>query len=355
MFSVIRQKNLFILTGIIFVATGIGYLIQLAGFSDTNIAMVYILGVFFVAARCDRAVYGMVASAASVVAFNFFFVAPQFSLRAHGKEYPITFLIMLIVAIFTSAMADQVKKQAKLSEQANAVAQREKLRADLLRAISHDLRTPLTSISGNASNLYRNSCLFSDEEKIEVYKDIYEDSMWLVNVMENLLSISRIEDGKMNIKKSPQLIDDVINEAMSLYNRKNIDRKITKEIEDEFIMANIDGRLIIQVMTNLLDNALKYSEEDIRIQVKKEKKQVLVSVEDKGEGIPIEQREKIFDMFYTGEQKAADSRRSLGVGLALCKVIIEAHDGEIRVEDGSPHGTKVVILLPEGKVNMDGA
>lgn len=151
--------------GILLFATGVGYLFWILGLSDTNIAMVYILGVLIISAYCNMPIYGIIASVASVIAFNFFFIEPQYSLRAHGKDYPITFLTMLGVAVITSTLADKLKKQVRLSEQANALAQREKLRADLLRTISHDLRTPLTAISGNASNLYSNSEQFTEEEK----------------------------------------------------------------------------------------------------------------------------------------------------------------------------------------------
>ena len=341
--------------GVMILATVLGYIFSILKLSDTNIAMVYILGVLIISAHCEKQAYGITASAVSVIAFNFFFVDPHFSLRAHGRDYPMIFLTMFGVAFITSTLAGKVKKQARLSEQANAVAQREKLRADLLRAISHDLRTPLTAISGNASNLYSNSEQFSEEEKKLLYNDIYEDSMWLINLSENLLSITRIEDGRMDIRISPQLMEDVVEAAVAFCNRKSMGHRIETAYEDELIIANIDARLITQVMINLVENAVKYSAKDttISINVKMNEGSVVVYVADNGVGIADNDKKKVFYMFYSGNNGAGDGRRSLGVGLALCKTIIEAHGGMISIEDNIPVGTKVIFCVPEGKVDID--
>lgn len=341
--------------GVMVTATALGYLFSILMLSDTNIAMVYILGVLIISAYCDRQFFGIAASAVSVIAFNFFFVDPFFSLRAHGRDYPMTFLTMFGVAFITSTLAEKVKKQARFSEQARAVAQREKLRADLLRAISHDLRTPLTAISGNASNLYSNYEQFSEEEKKLLYNDIYEDSMWLINLSENLLSITRIEDGRMDIRISPQLMEDVVEAAVAFCNRKSMGHRIKTAYEEELIIANIDARLITQVIINLVENAVKYSAKDttITINVKRDNNKVVVSVADNGMGIPDDEKQKVFDMFYSGNNGAGDGRRSLGVGLALCKTIVEAHGGMIGIEDNTPSGTRATFSVPEGRVEFD--
>lgn len=179
--------------------------------------------------------------------------------------------------------------------------------------------------------------------------------MWLVNLVENLLSITRIEDGRMNIRISPQPMEDVVEEALGFYNRNNLKHAIKVHYDDELIIANIDARLIIQVITNLIDNAIKYSDENtvIDMNVSHRDGDVFVSVSDEGCGISNELKDKVFDMFYSGETKAADSRRSLGIGLALCRTIMEAHGGAIWIEDNLPRGTRMIFRVQEGRVVLD--
>ena len=190
--------------------------------------------------------------------------------------------------------------------------EKEQLRADLLRSISHDLRTPLTSISGNASNLLSNENEFSQETRMQIYGDIYDDSMWLIKLVENLLSVTRIEDGRMDLRMSAELMDEVIAEAMRHTDRNRDGRKIEVSSDEEFILGKMDARLIVQVVINLVDNAVKYTPEgaQIRIHTGKKDGMVVVSVSDTGPGIPDEQKSKVFDMFYTGTNRAADGRRS---------------------------------------------
>ncbi|MDO5388260.1 MAG: sensor histidine kinase KdpD [Clostridia bacterium] len=261
---------------------------------------------------------------------------------------------ILVSILGECALALENEKNAKEKEKAAVIAQQEQLRANLLRAISHDLRTPLTSISGNASNLMSNSKKFDDETKIKLYTDIYDDSMWLINLVENLLSITRIEDGHMNLKVSSELMDDVVNEALRHINRKSVAHKIKVKSSEEFIFAKIDPRLIIQVIINIVDNAIKYTPEnsEITISVCKRGNDVVVSIADNGNGIPDESKKHVFDMFYTGTSNIADSRRSLGLGLALCKSIIDAHGGVISVSDNEPNGTIFTFTLPAEEVEL---
>ena len=246
------------------------------------------------------------------------------------------------------ALAIENRRNALEKEQAALQARNEELRANLLRTISHDLRTPLTSISGNASNLLSNGKSFDEDTKLQLYTDIYDDSMWLINLVENLLAVTRIEEGRLNIRASANLIDEVIAEALHHVNRKSVEHCITVKHEEDFILAKIDARLIVQVIINIVDNAIKYTPKGSHIQIKtrKQDEHVIVTVADDGEGIPDELKPKVFDMFYSGANKIADSRRSLGLGLSLCKSIIHAHGGTISVSDNIPHGTVFTFTLP---------
>lgn len=252
------------------------------------------------------------------------------------------------------ALALENSRNAREKEQAAILAKNEQLRANLLRAISHDLRTPLTSISGNASNLLSNGDGFDEKTKKQIYTDIYDDSMWLINLVENLLSVTRIEEGRMNLKLSTELMDEVITESLRHISRKSVEHHITVQSGDDFVLAKMDAKLIVQVVINIVDNAIKYTPagSSITITTKQENGLVTVSIADDGPGISDEVKPRVFDMFFSGANKVADSRRSLGLGLSLCKSIITAHGGTITVTDNSPQGTIFTFTLPAGEVEI---
>ena len=340
--------------GILIAATLVGLLFSGLKIPEAKIIAVYILGVLIISIITSSWMYSFLASVISVLAFNFLFTVPRFTLRAYDPSYPVTFGIMFLVALITGSLASRMKEYARESAQAAMQIEKEQLRADLLRSISHDLRTPLTSISGNASNLLSNENEFSQETRMQIYGDIYDDSMWLIKLVENLLSVTRIEDGRMDLRMSAELMDEVIAEAMRHTDRNRAGRKIEVSSDEEFILGKMDARLIVQVVINLVDNAVKYTPEgaQIRIHTGKKDGMVVVSVSDTGPGIPDEQKSKVFDMFYTGTNRAADGRRSLGLGLGLCRSIIRAHGGEIWVSDNKPQGAVFTFTLPAEEVTL---
>ena len=261
---------------------------------------------------------------------------------------------ILLSILGECALALENKKNAQEKEEAAILAKNEQLRANLLRAISHDLRTPLTSISGNASNLISNGSSFDEDTKQTIYQDIYDDSMWLINLVENLLSVTRLEEGRLNIRISAELVDEVIQEALRHVNRLSKDHEITVHNEDDLLLAKMDARLIVQVLINLIDNAIKYTPKGSHLQIRtrKEDQWAVISVSDDGPGIADENKKQVFDMFYSGTHQIADSRRSLGLGLSLCKSIVNAHGGTIRVSDHLPHGTVFTFTLPAEEVKL---
>ncbi len=261
---------------------------------------------------------------------------------------------ILLSILGECALALENEKNAREKQEAAVMAKNEQLRANLLRAISHDLRTPLTSISGNASNLLSNGDSFDRDTKQQLYMDIYDDSMWLINLVENLLAVTRIEEGRLNLRMSEELVEDVVKEALRHINRKSVEHSISFESEDEFLLAKMDARLIVQVIINIVDNAIKYTPPNSHIAIKAEKQgnKAVISISDDGAGIPDALKPRIFDMFYSGANQIADSRRSLGLGLSLCKSIIHAHGGEIKVSDNLPQGTIFTFTLPAGEVKI---
>ena len=261
----------------------------------------------------------------------------------------------ILLSIFGEcALALESERNAREKEASAILAEQEKLRANLLRTISHDLRTPLTSISGNADNLLANDGVFDEETRRQIYADIREDSEWLISLVENLLSVSRMGDGKGDIRTSAELVSDVIDEAVKRTEKNAREHKLTVKESDGILLARMDARLIVQVLINLIDNAIKYTEKGSEIEISASEKdnKIAITVADNGGGIADEIKHCVFDMFYTGTAKIADSRRSLGLGLALCKSIVNAHGGEITVTDNEPHGAVFTFTLPKEEVEI---
>lgn len=270
-----------------------------------------------------------------------------------GKPGLDAFARNLLLAILDECgmMLEKMRVDAARREM-EETARQEALRATLLRAISHDLRTPLTSISGNAAILMQSSSLLTEGKKLELYAAICDDALWLSELVENLLSVTRIENGTMSLHMEQELLDEIIQEAMAHIDRKAAERVFTVWLEDELLMARMDARLIVQVLINLLNNAVKYTPPGSHIDVlaRREGDMVKVSIADDGPGVPESVKEKIFDMFYTGNNARGDGRRGLGLGLALCKSIITAHGGTISEETNVPHGAIFSFTLHSTEV-----
>ena len=261
---------------------------------------------------------------------------------------------ILLSVINECALAMENAQNAMEKEKNAVLAKNEQMRADLLRAISHDLRTPLCSISGNADMLVNSGARLDEATKAQIYTDIYDDSEWLIGVVENLLSITRLNDGRLKIKFTDQLLDEVIAESLRHINKKHDEYKIVTDCE-ELVLARMDVRLIIQVLVNLIDNAIKYTPPGSIICIRgiKADGKAQISVEDNGPGIPDEMKPHIFEMFYTGKTTIADSHRSLGLGLALCRSIIEEHNGTLVLTDHAPHGCNFIFTLPLSEVTLN--
>jgi len=241
-------------------------------------------------------------------------------------------------------------------KQASMESAKERLRANLLRAISHDLRTPLTSISGNASILLKNENLIKPVARQKLYQDIYDDSMWLINLVENLLSVTRIDNGTMSINMQPELVEEIISEALQHVNRKSSEHKISVDVSDDLLMAYADPRLIVQVIINIVDNAVQYTDPGSTITIRAFQKNgsAVIEIADNGNGIHDEDKKKLFDMFYTANNSSGDNRRGLGLGLSLCKSIVAAHGGEIYVKDNKPKGSIFGFTLKVREVENHG-
>ena len=488
------------------ISTAVGFAFDWAGFSESNIITIYILGVLVTAVSTSGHLYGAANSLLSVLAFNFFFTEPRFTLQADGPSYPVTFLIMLSSSIIASSLASRVKEQARmaaeksyytelllgssqklqtirtewdclrltaeqlsrmfdrpviyalndadkeldfriepadehtlleklsteeigvakwvqknnkhagattntlpdskwlflsvrgtrgvmgivgvpiagyvvpdafeknlmvallgecglsqerirLEEERNQIAlqtQRESLQANLLRAVSHDLRTPLTNINGSVGILMGKDQTLKPEVREQLYTAIDDDTNWLINMTENLLAATQLETDRTKLKTAPELLEDLFQSAVRQLDRRARDHHISVDLEDQTLMASMNAGMIQRVIINMMNNAIQYTPKDPHIILSgtRRKDWVEISVSDDGPGIPDEAKKHLFDLFYTAEQGKPDSKRGLGLGLHLCQSIVNAHGGTITVSDHAPSGTTFRFTLPA--VRTDG-
>lgn len=246
-------------------------------------------------------------------------------------------------------------RNADEKEKAAVLAKNEQLRANLLRSISHDLRTPLTSISGNADTLLHCYDVLDDQTRKQIFSDIYDDAQWLIGLVENLLSITKIANGNVKLHLSDQVVDDIISEALRHIDRRSAEHHITMNCGEIPLLVRVDTGLIMQVLINLVNNAIKYTPAGSTIQITAIQRGNVaeICVSDNGTGIPDELKERVFEMFFTGSNPTSDSRRSLGLGLSLCQVIVHAHHGKMTLKDNLPHGCIFSFTVALSEVNLN--
>lgn len=326
--------------------------------ASMNISLTYILCLIMISRYTDGYFYGIIASVISIICVNFFFTYPHFQLNFTITGYPITFLVMLGITVSTSTLTTHMKHQASVlaaKEKQLMEADKEKMRANLLRAVSHDLRTPLTSIIGSVSSLLENTETLSEDEKRQIALHIYDDSNWLLNMVENLLSVTRIQNGTTCVKKSLEVVEEVVQEAVTRLKKRMPEAQIEVTVPEDFLMIPMDAMLIEQVIINLLENALVHanSTKPVCLTVSDTPETVSIHVIDYGKGIKEDLLPHIFDGVLYSKSQTADSEKGMGIGLSICKTIIQAHKGTITATNHS-EGAEFTFTLPkEGVKNAE--
>ena len=231
-------------------------------------------------------------------------------------------------------------------EQTKLEVQREHMKSSMLRSISHDFRTPLTGIMGDCSLMIENQTM-DRQTRDELLRDVIEQSMWLMKMMENVLSMTRIESGQQFIEKHQEVIDDIVYEVQKHVIGLKSRRDFRVSLPDRVVVADMDGKMIMQVLVNLLDNAVKHTQDggSISLDVSYRKNRVYFVVKDDGDGIAEEMKEKIFDEFVSLSDKSTDRKRGIGLGLAICKEVVEAHGGRIWAENRREGGARFTFWL----------
>lgn len=349
-------SNIIITFVILLIATAICLILyNISPGNTSNISLViYMLSVFFIARFTQGYIPGIVASLISVICVNFMFTYPFMELNFTLSGYPLTFLGTFTIAIITSAMTTNMKEQAyALAEHEKMLheAEKEKMRATLLRAISHDLRTPLTGIIGASTSILDKDITLSRKEELELVENIASDANWLLHMVENLLSVTKIREDVSNIHLIMEPIEEVVGEALHRLKKRYPDADIKVTLPDDFIMIPVDAMLIEQVIINLLENALvhSYSDKPIECYLENDDSHITIYVKDYGIGLEPESIPTIFDGNSTNTERA-DSRKGMGIGLSICRTIIRAHGGNIYATNHG-HGALFYFTLLKENTN----
>lgn len=322
---------------------------------DTNMAIFYILGIILVARYTDGYVWGALFDVLSILSVNYFFTYPYQGFNLTIEGYPVTFASMLVIYLITSAMTTNMKKQSMIlakQEKQLMEAQKEKMRANLLRAISHDLRTPLTGIIGNSESYLRMEGSMTDEEKRTIVENIENDASWLLNMVENLLSVTRINKTTAKVTKYIEPVDEVVSSAVARFRKRFPGAELRVFLPDRVVMVMMDAMLIEQVLINILQNAYTHAKsvKPVELRVTEDDKRVWFFIKDYGIGIDEKKIETIFDGedYLKDQDSKADGHKGMGIGLSICKTIVSAHGGDIKARNHN-EGSEFYFYLPKEK------
>ena len=286
------------------------------------IPAVFTVAVFLITLITHGYICGVGASLISVLAVNFAFTFPYLKFNFTIPENFLSAVIMLTVTLITSTLTTKIRTHEKMM----AETEKEKMRANLLRAVSHDLRTPLTTIYGSSSAILENYDKLSKEQQIELIAGIREDADWLTHMVENLLSVTRIDRTDLNLVKTPIVLEELVDSVLLKFQKRYQKQEVTLEMPDEFISIPMDPVLIEQVIINLLENAVKHAKDmkKLFLRIYTEGNRVVFHVEDDGTGFP---------------------EKHPGIGLAVCETIVKAHDGKFEMKHSSTGGMIVKFTL----------
>ena len=339
-------RDLGLTAGMLAAAAGLCFLlgqVDHVAHSDAYVSMLFILAVFLTARFTSGYAWGIGAALVSVLLVNFFFTYPYFAFNFLLPGYPITVACMLAVSLLTSAMTTRIKQV----EQLRGEAAREKMRGNLLRAVSHDFRTPLTAIMGANSTLAESGAQLTPEERARLHRNIAEDAQWLLRMVENLLTVTRIrEETGGGVEKTPQLPEEVVAEAVDKFHRHYPEREVTVSVPETAELCPMDPMLVEQVLLNLMENAVIHggAVRRIALTVSAAADEMRFCVEDDRGGVSREQLRHFFE--DRAPAGTGDGRRNMGIGLSVCQAIVAAHGGRMWAEHAQGGGLAVSFALP---------
>ena len=296
--------------------------------TKTMTPMIFVLGVFLVSWRTQGYFWGIAASLISVLAVNWAFTYPYWAFDLISPECISSAVVMLIVSTMTGALTTRLKQQEKLK----AEAEKERMRGNLLRAVSHDLRTPLTSIYGSCSVMMENYDDLTKEKQLQLLSDIRADAKWLNRMVENLLSVTRVGADTVRLSKQSTSLEELIDTLLVKFRKHYPLQKVTVRLPEEFVSIPMDAMLIVQVLMNLLENAVFHAHgmENLWLTVETSGHKAIFTVADDGCGISAERLPCLFSGISDSAAPIDATRNNMGIGLSVCSTIIKAHGGEIK-------------------------
>lgn len=333
-------------------AFGVSLLFQYIFEVREHITTIFVFAVFLISFFTKGYLYGVLAAFLSTIAVNYAFTFPYFAFDFTNPINLISGIIMVAVAVFTGALTTKLKQH----EADKAEGEKERMRANLLRAVSHDLRTPLTTIYGSSTTLLENNDVITDEQKKKIITGIKEDAEWLVRMVENLLSITRIDSGQVKIIKTPTVLEELIDSVVLKFKKRYPAQKVEIEIPDDVVIIPMDAILIEQVVVNILENAVQHATGMTRLilRVFTQGKSAVFEIEDNGCGIEPQYFETLFIGYYTSQDEIVDSqKKNAGIGLSVCATIIKAHGGSIEAKNKKTGGAVFRFDLDTEEISDD--
>lgn len=312
--------------------------------NDTSyVSMIFLLDVFLTAMLTDGFFFSLTIAVFAVLSVDYIFTPPFWEVSFTLAGFPLTFLVMMTICVATGIVTSRAKKVSEMERE----AEREKIHSNLLRAVSHDIRTPLTGIVGATNVLLEQDDTLTPQQRRELLKNANEEAQWMIHIVENLLSITRIGAGEdARVTKTPEAAEEVIEGAVGKFRRRYPQIDVEVRLPEEFFLVPMDPLLIQQVITNLLENAAVHGVTTTRVAVSLEKrgKWARFTVCDNGRGIPEGRLHNLFDGTQSAQQ--GDSTRSMGIGLSVCKTVVAAHRGKIKGENIKGSGARFTVDLP---------
>ena len=315
---------------------------------DTSyVAMLFLTDVFLTAVLTDGYLFSILCAVLGVFSVDYIFTEPYWHISFTLAGFPLTFLVMMTISILAGALASRAKQMEATQRQMT----REKMRGNLLRGMGHDIRTPLTGIVGATDVLLKQDETLTPQQRRELLQSINEEAKWLMRVSENLLSITRIDGENAGVKKTPELVEEIIEGSVSKFLRHYQGIAVQVHLPEEPMLVPMDPLLMQQVLFNLMENAARHGEtvKQIDIFLYQEEDKAILEVADDGVGIAHSRLEHLFDGTLHPEEGREDARRDMGIGLSVCRTIVVAHGGSITASNQKNGGALFRIALPMEK------
>ena len=347
------------------VALAFAFFADYIGLDKQIVNMIFLLEVLFTTFATGGYGFACLTGVYGFLIINYFFTPPRFGFAITNAGDIMSLITFTITAIIVGVTVSDLRQQRDRAAEGEKAAQelvrlrteqeetrtkmkQEELRATLLRSVAHDLRSPLTALAGTSRMLEDGYDRFSESERKQFISDMDDEILWLITKVENILNKTRIDENNLLLHKNYEAVDDVVGEAVQRMEHLLRGRKFNVTLPDEVIMVPMDGMLIVQVLTNLMGNAVRHTPDDSEIALTAEKDGgcVRFAVIDTGNGIDPEVRDTLFERFVTLDSQNTDRRRGIGLGLEICKAIVTAHGGEIYARDNEPHGAQFIFTLP---------